>query len=66
MQVPAQCVWYYNNNMLQMLELENYEIVDLRIDITMELIQEMFRRLYAYLVFNFKKTLDPGLWLHLT
>jgi len=52
--------------MLQMLELENYEIVDLRIDITMELIQEMFRRLYAYLVFNFKKTLDPGLWLHLT
>jgi len=33
MQVPAQCARYYNNNMLNMLELYNNEIIDLRIDV---------------------------------
>jgi hypothetical protein len=45
--------------MLKMLELKNYETVHLRIDVKMELLQKMFRRLYAHLAFNFK---NLGIW----
>ena len=31
--VPTQHSWHYNDKMLKMLELKNYETVDFRIDV---------------------------------